>query len=137
MGNNIIKKNGYAIISIAVFITILLEIKAAIGAIPKGFSLLFLIIYILISCWILMPYILMGYALKFFSEVSTRLQIWNCIAIAMASAIGLYRYLDVIYIHPDAQGGIAFFYIPATQVVIYTVSSMFFGFIEWIYRKIK
>lgn len=137
MGNNIIKKIGYYMIGIAVFLTIFFEINAAIGSVPNDFSLLSLILYLFISCWILMPYILMGYALKFFSEVSTRLQIWNCIAIAMALVIGLYKYMDVIYIHPDAQGGIAFFYIPATQVVIYTVSSMFFGFIEWIYRKIK
>lgn len=137
MGNDKIKKIGYIIITIAIFVTLLFEIKAAIGAIPKDFSFIFLIFYILISSWILMPYILMGYALRFFSEMSACVQIWNCAAITIVSFIGLYRYWNVIIIHPDAQGGIAFFFIPAVQVVIYIAFCIFWGLIEWIFRKTK
>lgn len=131
MSNKAIAGIGYCIIGMAVMTTVIIY-KMKIGvSISSLFHLWSLFFYL----WDLLPYIVMGYSLKLFSESKTRVLFMDCIAIFFTSAIGLYLMFHVIFLESDPQAPIALLFIPAIQIIIYGIWAILFGFIEWFLRK--
>lgn len=141
MNNWSTTKTGYFIIASALFITLLIDIMLASVNIRLDYGFLFFVgflgAYIFFFCWTSIPYVLMWYSLK--NNIgSTRRLIIDCIAIFFSSGIGLYLYVDILYIHPDAQGGIALVAVPVVQVAVYGALSMVLNIVnivEWFFRK--
>lgn len=131
MTNRVIVGIGYCIIGFAVLTTVVIY-KMKLGV---RISSLFHLWPLLFYFWDLLPYIVMGYSLKLFSESKSRVLFMDCIAIFFTSAIGLYLMWHVIFYESDPQAPIALLFIPAIQIITYGIWGLLFGFIEWFLRR--
>jgi hypothetical protein len=70
--------------------------------------------FVLISAWLVLPYLAMSAALAVLWRKGTTSVHWHVAAIAV-SVGGVLFLADVIFWHPDAQGAIAVLMIPLVQ----------------------
>lgn len=136
-----ISKVKYGLIITALIEPLVLVVALLREIASKSFDLLLSVGYLgftlFLSCWLTTPYILMWYSLKNYTGTTYKLTL-DYIAMLSTSIIGLYRFADIIYFHPDAQGGIALFLIPLLQVAIFGILSMLFNIadiIKWFLGK--
>jgi hypothetical protein len=110
MDHKSIKKIGFIVLGVAASASLVFALK--IGSVFLMF-------------WQLAPYIVMGYLLKEHSD-SRNKSLMLCVAIVIASFLGIYCSIDIIYLHPDPQGGIALFILPVIQLIAYGVFNMIY-----------
>lgn len=108
MGANAI---GYAVLAIAasaslVFVGILQPTSAGAAA--------------FLAAWLALPYAILALGLRLFAKERTSAIAVTLVA-ALVAAGGLLFLVDVIFLRPDAQGGIAVFFTPAYQIVAIAV----------------
>lgn len=108
MRPNDIRKIGYVVIGVAALATLFFSIK--VGS-------LFLFI------WQSVPYLLMVYGLARCSDTSSSI-LFNFGAFFIISSAALYSSYDIIFVHPDPQGGIALFMLPLLQIAAYGILTL-------------
>ena len=108
-GENYLAKKiiGYAVLIVASVATAILTVKSEIN------NQIAMIVFLL---WGLIPYIILGYVLKNISELSKNSTL-SLIAIMAISLAGLYAMVDIMFIHPDPQGGLALLMVPLFQFI--------------------
>lgn len=115
---------GFTILGLAAAATLCVIVHISSGMssfLNVGFDILFVISPIF-------PYIVMGYFLTIKSD-SYRKVIFKGITILVVSIFGLYGMIDIVYIHPDAQGGIALAILPFLQIFAFIVLTGMFSII--------
>jgi peptidoglycan/LPS O-acetylase OafA/YrhL len=69
-----------------------------------------------IGTWLLLPYVLVGLALRYVARSPKTLRTYATMALAIPLG-GLAFLVYVIYLRPDAQGGIAVMFTPVYQLL--------------------
>lgn len=75
-----------------------------------------------LSIWLSLPYVAMAVLLFYLQRGGVALLPW-CLAAALVALGGLYVLVDVIYLHPDAQGAIAVVLAPLLQGIGFIVAA--------------
>lgn len=114
MDHEDIKKIGFIVLGIAASASLIFALKLG--------SLFFTI-------WQLSPYIVIGYLLKKHSN-SRNKSLFICAAIVVISILGTYCSIDIIYLHPDPQGGIALFILPIIQLIAYATFNVIYQLVK-------
>ncbi|HVT05513.1 MAG TPA: hypothetical protein VHL58_19305 [Thermoanaerobaculia bacterium] len=85
------------------------------------------------SAWLLLPYVVLGLTLKFWAKdpASTN----ATVVVAAILAVGGFLFLaDIMFLHPDPQGGIGVFFTPIYQGAGMLVLQPTF---QWLFRRRK
>jgi len=69
-----------------------------------------------IAAWLLLPYAALASALTFFAKKRTSAIAYLVVTVVVAGS-GLLFLTNVIFLHPDPQGGIAVFFTPIYQAI--------------------
>lgn len=114
---------GYFINAFTAMGTFAYLFKEAYESIQKGYAgktgtsdIVFLVF---IFCWVLIPYILMIFMISKHSRRNPEWVSGDSITSVLVCLFGLYILADVFFIRPDAQGPVAFFFLPPLQVFIF------------------
>lgn len=75
-----------------------------------------------LSIWLSLPYVAMAVLLFYLQRGGVALLPW-CLAAVLVALGGLYVLVDVIYLHPDAQGAIAVVLTPLLQGIGFIVAA--------------
>lgn len=103
---------GYSIISIAVISTVAIMVK--VGVLKNFFRMYFLF-------WLLIPYFVMGYKLRWrFQRINRAIP--ECTIMLFVSVSGLFALVYAVYINPDPQGGFLLVPLPIYQLALYGFS---------------
>ena len=87
--------------------------------------------FTLFAAWLVLPYLVMAAVLIKSGQKGTPSPHWHVLAIG-ASMVGIVFLIDVIFLHPDAQGAIAVAMTPLIQAV---ASVLLLPIALWVTRK--
>lgn len=76
--------------------------------------------FVFLSIWLSVPYAAMAALLLYLQRGEMSLLPW-CVAVVSVAIGGIYVLVDVIYLHPDAQGAIAVVLTPVLQGIAFLV----------------
>ena len=102
------KKTTYSIIIAAAIVTIVIGIKSMnspVSAAAVGFI-----------CWAITPYLYLAIMTKVVSKKASILTVF--ILTLLMGCFGVWAFVDAMYIHADAQGGLVFVFAPLWQWVV-------------------
>ena len=89
--------------------------------------------FLFFTVWLVLPYVIMSVVLISLRRKETTSTHWFVVA-ALVSIGGILFVADVIFWHPDAQGGIAVFMTPILQA---GASAVLLPIASWVSRKAR
>ncbi|MHB8883399.1 MAG: hypothetical protein ACYC69_18065 [Thermodesulfovibrionales bacterium] len=118
--------SGYLIMGVAFMVTLGVQAsKANYDAAWKRFGIAVIVIEIITSLWLLLPYIAMGINLRNHAKTRPERVGYDYVVLFLVSAAGLYLYISNLYYSKDAQAPIAMLFFPLYQLAGFLILNAF------------